>query len=64
MSIWTNIVWRQATSALLNGTENCDIPHNTLELSCDENDDGIDWIVNMMSKVKSVKYKSIHLILI
>ena len=61
MSIWTNIVWRQATSALLNGTENCDIPHNTLELSCDENDDGIDWMVNMMSKVNSIKYKFIYL---
>jgi len=50
MSTWTNIVWRQAAIALLNGTENCDIPHNTLGITCDEDKDSIDWVVNMMSK--------------
>ena len=52
MSTWTNIVWRQAAKAVLNGTEKCDIPHNTLELSCENQDQEVDmdWVVEMMSK--------------
>ena len=45
MATWTSIVWRQAATALLNGTENCDIPHNTLGLSC-----GMESVVEMMSE--------------
>ena len=52
MSTWTNIVWRQAAKAVLNGTEKCDIPHNTLELNCENQDQAVDmdWVVEMMSK--------------
>ena len=50
MSTWTNIVWRQAARALLNGTDNCNIPHNTLDLNCD-NDNDMENVVNMMSQV-------------
>ena len=52
MSTWTNIVWRQAAKAVLNGTNNCDIPHNTLELSCEnkEHEVDMDWVVEMMSE--------------
>ena len=35
---------------VLNGTEHCDIPHNTLELNCDTGEVHIDWMVEMMSK--------------
>ena len=45
MATWTSIVWRQAATALLNGTENCDIPHNTLGLSCH-----MESVVEMMSE--------------
>ena len=51
MSTWTNIVWRQAAKALLNGTDNCEIPHNTLDLNCDNVGDDMDLVVNMMGKV-------------
>ena len=51
MSTWTSIVWRQAARALLNGTENCDIPHNTLGLSCStDNQHNMDSVVEMMSE--------------
>ena len=52
MSTWTNIVWREAAKAIINGTENCDIPHNTLELNCETGDqeEDMDWVVEMMSK--------------
>ena len=52
MSTWTNIVWRQAAKAILNGTDKCDLPHNTLELSCEnqEQEVDMDWVVEMMSK--------------
>ena len=51
MSTWTNIVWRQAAKALLNGTDNCEIPHNTLGLNCDNVGDDMNLVVNMMGKV-------------
>ena len=51
MSTWTSIVWRQAARALLNGTETCDIPHNTLGLTCDtKNEDNMESVVEMMSE--------------
>ena len=51
MSTWTSIVWRQAARALLNGTERCDIPHNTLGISCStDNRLNMDTVVQMMSQ--------------
>jgi len=49
MSTWTNIVWRQAVSALLGGTEECDMPHNTLAMNCDK-EKNMNRIVDMMGK--------------
>ena len=39
---------RQAAVALLQGTEDCSIPHNTLELDCSGS---MDWVVDMMAEV-------------
>jgi hypothetical protein len=51
MSTWTALVWRQAATALLGGTEACDIPHNTLGLSCEGGvDRGMDWVAGMMGR--------------
>jgi len=49
MSTWTNIVWRQAVSALLGGTEECDMPHNTLAINCDK-EKNMNRVVDMMGK--------------
>ena len=49
MSTWTNIVWRQAVSALLGGTEECDMPHNTLAMNCDK-EKNMNRVVDMMGK--------------
>ena len=38
----------QAAVALLQGTEDCSIPHNTMELDCSGN---MDWVVDMMAEV-------------
>ena len=38
----------QAAVALLQGTEDCSIPHNTMELDCSGS---MDWVVDMMAEV-------------
>ena len=38
----------QAAVALLQGTEDCEMPHNTMELDCRGN---MDWVVDMMAEV-------------
>lgn len=49
MSAWTSMVWSQAATALLGGTQDCDIPHNTLGLNC-EGREGMEWVVEMMER--------------
>lgn len=49
MSAWTAMVWSQAAAALLGGTQDCDIPHNTLGLDC-EGREGMEWVVEMMER--------------
>ena len=39
----------QAAVALLQGTEDCEMPHNTMELDCSGD---MDWVVDMMAEVK------------
>ena len=39
----------QAAVALLQGTEDCEMPHNTMEIDCSGN---MDWVVDMMAEVK------------
>lgn len=48
MATWTSLVWRQAARALINGTDHCDIPHNTLALNCGESVRAMDWVVDQM----------------
>ena len=50
MSAWTSLVWQQASTALLQGTGACDIPHNTIGLSCGAVEDRMDWVVGMLGK--------------
>merc|ERR1719244_1244660 len=45
MSTWTSIVWQQAVKALLGGTDGCNIPHNTLGVTCE-----MARVVEKMSK--------------
>jgi len=49
MAAWTSLVWEQAAVALSGGTQDCDIPHNTLELSCNGTD-RMEWVSQMMSR--------------
>jgi len=50
MAVWTSLVWEQAAKALLGGTQNCDIPHNTLALSCNRRE-GMEWVSQMGKNV-------------
>jgi len=36
MAMWTAIIWREAVTALFNGTETCSIPVNTMGFHCGE----------------------------
>ena len=47
----------QAAVALLQGTEDCSIPHNTMELDCSGN---MDWVVDMMAEVGRHTRHDIH----
>ncbi len=36
MAAWTRLVWDMSLSMALNGTEHCYVPHNPMDISCDQ----------------------------